>query len=55
MVRPLFGLFLQYNPGYGYAFGSLKTIFLLLVWIYYAFVIILFGAVVIAVIRRWRR
>lgn len=52
VVRPLFGLFLQYNPGYGYAFGSLKTIFLLLVWIYYAFVIILFGAVVIAVIRR---
>lgn len=52
IVRPLFGLFLQFNPGFGYAFGSLKTIFLILIWIYYTFVIILFGAVVIGVIRR---
>ena len=52
IVRPLFGLFLQFNPGFGYAFGSLKTIFLILIWIYYTFVIILLGAVVIGVIRR---
>lgn len=52
IIRPLFGLFLKFNPGYGYAFGSLKTIFLILIWIYYTFVIILFGAVVIGVIRR---
>lgn len=52
VIRPLFGLFLKFNPGYGYAFGSLKTIFLILIWIYYTFVIILLGAVVIGVIRR---
>jgi len=52
VIRPLFGLFLQVNPGYGYAFGSLKTIFLILIWIYCTFVVVLFGAVVIAVIRR---
>jgi len=52
IIRPLFGLFLEFNPGFGYAFGSLKTIFLILIWIYYTFVIILFGAVVIGVIRR---
>lgn len=52
LMRPLFGLFLRFNPGYGYAFGSLKTIFLILIWIYYTFVVILLGAVVIAVIRR---
>jgi len=52
VIRPLFGIFLQFNPGYGYAFGSLKTIFLILIWIYCTFVVILFGAVVIAVIRR---
>ncbi|MDO9540994.1 MAG: YihY/virulence factor BrkB family protein, partial [Kiritimatiellia bacterium] len=52
VIRPLFGVFLQFNPGYGYAFGSLKTIFLVLIWIYCTFVVILLGAVVIAVIRR---
>ena len=52
IIRPLFGLFLEFNPGFGYAFGSLKTIFLILIWIYYTFVVILFGAVVIGVIRR---
>lgn len=52
IMRPLFGLFLEFNPAYGYTFGSLKTIFLILIWIYYTFLVILLGAVVIAVIRR---
>lgn len=52
VMRPLFGWFLEYNPEYGYAFGSLKTIFLVLIWIYYSFAVILFGAVVIAVVSR---
>lgn len=52
VIRPLFGIFLKFNPGYGYAFGSLKTIFLILIWIYCTFLVILLGAVVIAVIRR---
>ncbi|MBA4349535.1 MAG: hypothetical protein C0415_06065 [Thermodesulfovibrio sp.] len=52
VMRPVFSLFLQYNPNYGYAFGSLKAIFILFVWVYYSFSVILFGAEVIANIKR---
>jgi membrane protein len=52
VMRPLFGLVLQFNPNYGYAFGSLKTIFLLLVWVYYTFAVLLFAAEVMANLRR---
>lgn len=48
ITRPAFLLFLRFNPDYGYAFGSLKTVFLVTVWIYYAFLAILFGAEVAA-------
>jgi len=41
-IRPLFGLVLQFNPNYGYAFGSLKVGFLLIVWAYYTFAALLF-------------
>jgi hypothetical protein len=51
-MRPAFGLLLQYNPDYGYAFGSLKAIFLLIVWVYYTFAALLFGAEVAANTRR---
>ena len=52
LIRPFFGLVLEYNPNYGYMFGSLKTVFLLVVWIYYAFCAILFGAETMANSRR---
>ena len=52
IVRPLFTAFLQYNPDYGVAFGSLKAIFVLVVWIYYTFAVILFGTEVLANTRR---
>jgi membrane protein len=52
VMRPLFGLVLQFNPQYGYAFGSLKAIFLLIVWVYYTFAVILFGAELMANLRR---
>ena len=51
-IRPLFGLFLRFNPNYGYAFGSLKTVFLLLVWMYYTFAVLLFSAEIMANMRR---
>jgi membrane protein len=51
-LRPLFGLVLRLNPEYGYAFGSLKAIFLLLVWVYYTFAVILLGAELVANLRR---
>ncbi len=53
VIRPLFDLLLQFNPNYGYAFGSLKAIFLLMVWVYYTFAVILLGAELMAAV--WRR
>jgi membrane protein len=52
IVRPLFVAFLQYNPDYGLTFGSLKAIFVLVVWVYYTFAVILFGTELLANIRR---
>ncbi len=53
IIRPLFDVLLQFNPNYGYAFGSLKAIFLLMVWVYYTFAVILLGAELMAAV--WRR
>lgn len=52
VIRPLFGLLIEYNPNFGYAFGSLKAVFLLLVWAYYTFAVLLFGAELAANMRR---
>lgn len=52
IIRPLFGLVLRFNPDYGFAFGSLKAVFLLIIWVYYTFAVILLGAEVIATARR---
>jgi membrane protein len=43
-MRPAFHLFLMYNPGYGYAFGSFKSLFVVIIWIYVSLVIFLIGA-----------
>ncbi len=52
VVRPLFIIFLHYNPDYGITFGSLKAVFILIVWVYYTFAVILFGMELLANIRR---
>lgn len=52
IIRPLFGLFLTYNPGYGIAFGSLKALFIIIIWIYYSFSVLLFSTEIIANLRR---
>lgn len=52
LVRPLFVAFLQYNPDYGLTFGSLKAIFVMIVWVYYTFAVILLGTELLANIRR---
>lgn len=52
VIRPLFGWFLRVNPDYGYAFGSLKAIFLVLIWVYYTFAAVLLGAETMAAMRR---
>jgi len=48
LMRHVFVLFLAYNPDYGYAFGSLKALFVLIVWVYYSFAALLFGAEIMA-------
>jgi len=52
IIRPVFGLLLSYNPQYGIAFGSLKALFIIIIWIYYSFSVLLFGTEVIANLRR---
>jgi len=52
IIRPVFGLFLSYNPQYGITFGSLKALFIIIIWIYYSFSVLLFGTEVIANSRR---
>ena len=52
-MRPLFELMLRYNPSYGYAFGSLKAIFILVVWVYFTFAVLLFSTEVMA--AAWRK
>ncbi|MBI1811075.1 MAG: YihY family inner membrane protein [Nitrospirae bacterium] len=52
IIRPLFGLLLTYNPQYGITFGSLKALFIIIIWIYYSFSVLLFGTELIANLRR---
>lgn len=52
VLRPAFSWFLQFNPNYGFAFGSLKAVFLLFSWVYLSFVIILYGAEIMAAANR---
>lgn len=52
IIKPLFGLFLSYNPRYGITFGSLKALFIIIMWLYYSFAVLLFGVEVIANLRR---
>jgi membrane protein len=44
LMREIFSAFLQYNPGFGEAFGALRTLFIMATWVYYCFLVILFGA-----------
>lgn len=47
-MRPVFHLFLLYNPGYGFAFGSFKSLFVVIIWIHFSFVAFLAGAEIAA-------
>lgn len=51
-LQPAFSAFLRFNPNYGFAFGSLKAVFVLIMWGYWNFCALLFGAEVIANARR---
>lgn len=43
-TRQIFSWFLGFNPEYGAMFGSLKTVFVLMGWVYCSFLVILLGA-----------
>jgi membrane protein len=53
-MRPVFNLFLIYNPGYGFAFGSFKSLFVVIIWIYCSLVVFLLGAEISASLGRER-
>ena len=52
LMGPLFYAFLAYNPGYGLAFGSFKSLFVVIIWIYYSFAVFLLGAEAAAALER---
>lgn len=52
LARPAFTLFLTYNEGFGVAFGSFKSVFTVVVWIYWSCVVLLLGAEVSATLHR---
>ncbi|MBF0405516.1 YhjD/YihY/BrkB family envelope integrity protein [Candidatus Magnetominusculus xianensis] len=43
VVKPSFAYFIVINPHFGFAFGSLKTILLIILWVYMSFFILLIG------------
>lgn len=51
-LHPVFNTFLTYNPGYGLAFGSFKSLFIVIIWIYYSLAVFMFGAEVAASFNR---
>lgn len=52
LMGPLFHWFLTFNPGYGLAFGSFKSLFVVIIWIYYSLVVFLLGAEFAASLER---
>lgn len=52
MLTPAFYTILSYNPGYGLAFGSFKSLFVCVIWIYYSLVVFLAGAEIAAALSR---
>ncbi|MBI5636496.1 MAG: YihY family inner membrane protein [Nitrospinae bacterium] len=47
-MKELFTVFITVNPAYGVAFGSLKAVFIVIAWVYVSFIVILFGAELMA-------
>ncbi len=52
IIGPLMTAVIQFNPSFGLAFGSLKAVFILLLWVHAAFSAILIGIEVAAAILR---
>ena len=52
LMRPAFGLFLSLNENYGAIFGSMKTMFISITWLYFNFAVFLLGSELIATLRK---
>jgi membrane protein len=52
LLRPAFVLLLTYDEGFGMAFGAFRSIFLVVIWIYYSLAMLLLGAEVAAALHR---
>lgn len=51
LIKEIFSRFLVTNPNYGFAFGSLRAIFIIILWSYFSFLVMLFGAELLANMR----
>jgi len=49
-----FGLYVQLFPTYSLIYGTFATVPIFLLWIYLSWLVVLLGAVVVAVLPRWR-
>jgi membrane protein len=52
LIGPIMTAIMKFNPDFGVAFGSMKAVFILLLWVYYAFAAILVGVEVSACASR---
>lgn len=52
LLRPAFQFLLTINPHFGFAFGSFKSVFIVVIWIYYSQAVLLLGAEMIAALHR---
>lgn len=52
LMRPAFGLFLSLNQNYGAIFGSMKTMFVSITWLYFNFAVFLLGTELISTLRK---
>jgi YihY family inner membrane protein len=52
VAKHVFGWMIKHNPNYGVVYGSLNTLIIMVIWIFYASAIFLFCAEIIAVYQR---
>lgn len=52
LMQPAFNLFLSLNASFGSMFGGMKNMFISIGWLYYTFVVFLFGTVLISTLRK---
>lgn len=52
LMQPAFNLFLSLNSSFGSMFGGMKNMFISIGWLYYTFIVFLFGTVLISTLRK---